>query len=249
MWGWPQYQLASSNNKCCGLSLSLEMCHQAPLDWLGNINNFCLCWCFSPWVNNFSVMSGQFPVFLGWTSTKQRINHLRKPRVQSPLRSLCTCVRNKVDLVPLACTCLRNRVDLVPLACEDEDKLAQGHIRVPPVSLDTHNPSTPKSNALPTEPLRSSNIYVSGQMYLWTRWRVLYQKLCNKYSPLLLGKTNVLAIFQPLYWKGITLGIGHTTVKSECSPFVAYCVWGFDGKMKITELWKLGCCNKNKKRK
>ena len=30
-------------------------------------------------------------------------NHLRKPRVLSPLRSLRTCVRNEVDLVPLAC--------------------------------------------------------------------------------------------------------------------------------------------------
>ena len=53
-------------------------------------------------------------------------------------------------------------MDLVPLACEDEDKLAQGHIRVPPVSLDTHNPSTPKSNTLSTEPMCFSNICVSG---------------------------------------------------------------------------------------
>ena len=29
--------------------------------------------------------------------------HLRKPRVLTPLRSLRTCVRNEVELVPLAC--------------------------------------------------------------------------------------------------------------------------------------------------
>ena len=35
-----------------------------------------LYWCFMSWVNNFSHTSGWFLVFLGWTSTKQRIECL-----------------------------------------------------------------------------------------------------------------------------------------------------------------------------
>ena len=34
-------------------------------------------------VNNFSVMSGRFPVFLGWTSTKQRIKGLAQTHKHS----------------------------------------------------------------------------------------------------------------------------------------------------------------------
>ena len=33
----------------------------------------------------------------------QQTGHLRKPRVLTPLRSLRLCVRNEVELVPLAC--------------------------------------------------------------------------------------------------------------------------------------------------
>ena len=36
-------------------------------------------------------------------STRHQVDHLRKPRLLSQLHSLRTCVRNEVDLVPLAC--------------------------------------------------------------------------------------------------------------------------------------------------
>ena len=39
-------------------------------------------------VNNFSVMSGRFPVFLGWTSTKQRIKWLAQGQNTVPDMSL-----------------------------------------------------------------------------------------------------------------------------------------------------------------
>ena len=36
-------------------------------------------------------------------SNRHAFHHLRKPTVLTPLRSLRTCVRNEVELVPLAC--------------------------------------------------------------------------------------------------------------------------------------------------
>ena len=43
-------------------------------------------------------------IYFGKLDCKSHVaRHLRKPRVLSPVRSLRMCVRNEVDIVPLAC--------------------------------------------------------------------------------------------------------------------------------------------------
>ena len=106
-------------------------------------------------VNNFSVMLGPFPVFLGWTSTKQRIKclaqwHNTVPPDKSVSQKIIFFISQPKHMFNLMGKKINHNFTLNFLLDRPYD----------PWWVSNLWPFNPMSNTLPTEPLRSYVLFV-----------------------------------------------------------------------------------------